>query len=170
MKTVSLATLIASLFVSQMAVAFVAPQALSANLTKWNLDQQLSYANDIESASVSVDLITKKINLTLNKKFYCPPEVYCAQSMPAPIIISLPLVTIQSGICGTTVYIAEENKLPVDGIRQMLKVHDNREFSSHCLAIQSFPETAVVYETERYGRMNRQIFKTHSTLAGEALN
>ncbi len=90
--------------------------------------------------------------------------------MPAPLIISLPLVAFEEGACGIKIYTADENKMPVDGIHQTLRVYDNQDFSLHCQSIRAVPATEVVYETESYNRMTPQIFKTYSTFQGEALN
>ena len=102
--------------------------------------QNISYAN------VAVDFGAQQITLTLQARFHCPPGMMCAQVMPAPIEIHLPLVDVRTGSCGQRIYTAKVDHRPVDGAMKMIRVVDNTSFI--CKSLIAVSPTVVTYSTE----------------------
>lgn len=141
---------------------------LTAKLTQFNVDPKLYYGSDkIESGHVVISKVNKTITLQLNRSYYCPYEV-CPAVMPTPIVIQLPIKSLSTSRCGQVMYIASEDKRPVDGQLQTLTVVDNSNIHPRCATVPEIQPTEIQYETEGYSRMERFI-KTHSTFAAEQL-
>lgn len=140
-------------------------QMLSAELTQFQIDPQLVWK--VRTGSVVVDLAKKEVNVTLYREFYCPPGKFCAMVMPTPVMLRLPLVSKSSGVCGTVVYTAREDKRMVDGGLQILKIEDNKNFGKYCQSLIAVPATRVTYTTDYSGR--GKAVKTQSVFLGKEL-
>ncbi|MBI3542173.1 MAG: hypothetical protein HY075_02720 [Deltaproteobacteria bacterium] len=143
------------------------PPVWSADLTHVDLDEQLPYKNQVESASITLDYAKGTATLVMPRRFYCPPRAMCAQMMPMPIVVSLPIVERLTDACGSRIVHAKLDRRPVDGTLQSLSVRDNR--SNRCPTFAALEATEVVYKTQGYHRVERREIETRSTFSGDAL-
>ena len=138
-----------------------------ADLTRWTIDPQLYFANSIDGGTVVLNLSSKTLDLTLFTAMpRCLPPRMCPMYMPAPIMISLPIVSVRTDDCGTVIVKAREDRRPVDGGLQTLVLRENG--MNHCPSFVARPGTEVVYKTESAG-MSGYIEKTRSTFEGDIL-
>lgn len=100
----------------------------------------------IQSGNVTINLEAGRIELTLFPSFYCPPDRNCAQVMPAPIVVSAPLQSIEEGACRTIVYTASKDYRMVDGVLETITVTDNSR--NPCQTLVPLKATEVRYSIE----------------------
>src|SRR5262245_20244071 len=71
-------------------------QLLTANIQSAQMDPRREGFNEISNGTVQIDVrFRRNLTLTLNPAFHCPRGRFCAAVMPAPIVFSLPLVSVQ---------------------------------------------------------------------------
>ena len=71
--------------------------------------QVLPVGNQIATAAVKINSNTNKLQLTLERRYFCPEGSICTMQMPAPVSITLPLVYVGNPFCGGTMMVAEKN-------------------------------------------------------------
>jgi hypothetical protein len=135
----------------------------TAELDQLNIDSQLPMSSSIYGGAITVDYDQDQAVLTLYPRFNCPADAYCAQMMPAPVVIELPIVSVYKDDCGSRVIVAEQNLVPVDGFFEQLEIHDNRSMT--CKTLVAVPGTEVSYMSEG----GRRYMKTFSTFSGPRL-
>ena len=84
----------------------------------------LPQADQITRATVMIDKEARVIRLVIERPWSCPEGMLCAAVMPEPIIIELPITYMGVPFGGGRVIVAEDNKLPVDGMLQRLEIVD----------------------------------------------
>jgi len=95
----------------------VVREVLQAELTRFDIDPQLEYLQDVDAGVITIDRQAREIVLILEHA--AQPE---GDPLP-PEEIRLPLTAVQRGACATT-YTAELDMRPVDGPLQALRVVD----------------------------------------------
>jgi hypothetical protein len=121
--------------------------AASADLVKLSL-QPGGYLEKarVSSGKIEVNRKSRTITLIAQPDFYCPPGKFCAQVMPAPIEITVPLNSVKTGGCGETIFSGSKDLRPVDGgLSQLTVVSNARNFCKYLVAI---PATTVNYHYE----------------------
>ncbi len=99
----------------------------SAELVNLNLDTDFAKSKGLEEsnfASVLVDYTKDEITLVVEKPWSCPKDKFCATVMPAPLVLTLPLISIEVDGCGFITLIAEVDKMPVDGVKETIEITD----------------------------------------------
>ncbi len=140
------------------------PRAKLSELTSINTDKNFYPGEKFNSGSIQLNLAMKTVTLTLIREFHCPKGNYCAQVMPAPVFITLPVKSVSFDSCGSKLITAIEDARPVDGIYQSLEISDNS--SNKCETLMPLAPVTAVYETEFYTRVGQG--KTTSTFEGSA--
>lgn len=142
----------------------------SAEITHMNIDAKSQLATERLDGSglVYINHTQNTATLQLNRKFYCPPGRFCAQVMPAPVIITLPIKKVSEGACNSIIYVAAEDKRPVDGMYQGLRITDNKRFSESCLNTRFVDSTFVEYKTISPG-FGAPVVETLSTFVAKSL-
>jgi hypothetical protein len=74
----------------------------AARFTQMEVDARLQEELEVEGAAVLVDGVSNTVHLTLERGYVCRAEV-CAQVMPAPVVLSLPILSRQKDDCGRIV-------------------------------------------------------------------
>lgn len=98
----------------------------TASLTKFDFQNASSLSNKrIKDGSVQIHFYEKTITLKLNPSFYCPPNLMCAQVMPRQIVYQVNNFTTSTGPCNERVYMALDDRRPVDGMMTSITVIDN---------------------------------------------
>ena len=99
----------------------------------------------------------------------CPVGTICALLMPAPTIITLPLISSFVGHCGSEIYHALVDETPVDGLKEEITVTDNT--NNTCPTFNILPETEVQYNATNpwvgkttYSRFNGTALKLLPTI------
>jgi len=116
---------LAVLTCSTVTLAFAQPTGVKnfpvtqAQMAKSHFDQ------DFQSGNLTINYDEKTVTLTLNRKFECPAGMMCAQVMPGPKVVTLPIVSIEEGSCGATKVSAQKDSRPSDGILEQINVIDN---------------------------------------------
>ncbi|MBI3558743.1 MAG: hypothetical protein HY074_20945 [Deltaproteobacteria bacterium] len=141
------------------------PPVWSAELTRIHLDEQLPYKDSVVGAEIEINYAARKATLTLMRKFSCPVGQFCAQVMPMPIVIELPIVDRNVDECGSKLIKAAKDLRRVDGALQTLAIRDNT--ANHCPSFVARPATEVIMKSEYHGR--GRPMSTRSTFEGEAL-
>ncbi len=104
-------------------------------------DSELS-KHTVNSGSLMVDTENNMMSIQLQPSFHCPAGAMCSMVMPAPLFFTAPIQDVRIGDCGETIYSGEDNKMTVDGTRQVITVTDNsRNFCQYIIAV---PATEIV--------------------------
>ena len=138
---------------------------ISAELTRFNLDEHLPYKDSVVGASIEINYPQHRATLKLLRKFSCPSGLICAQVMPQPIVIALPIQEMTKDDCGSRMFEAAQDLRRVDGALQTISIRDNT--ANHCPSFVARPATEVIYKTDYIGRGGP--LHTRSTFEGEAL-
>lgn len=76
--------------------------------------------------SIKLDYQNQTARLYVDRNV-CPPGMYCTMEMRPPMIITLPIVSVEVGNCNIKTVIAREDQRPVDGMLKQLTVVDFSE-------------------------------------------
>lgn len=99
---------------------------ISAQLTKFDIQNASSLSdNRIKNGTISVDLLSKNITLSLEPAFHCPKGMMCAQVMPRPIVFQAGGLQMTTGSCNESIMTAMTDNRDVDGNLVRLTVVDN---------------------------------------------
>lgn len=112
-----------------------------------------NHLKDFSSGHIVVNYDKETVTLTAEKLFYCPPEVFCAQVMPQPKVVELPIKYLNTDACGITHIIAEKDLRPVDGNLQKIIIDDTSEAT--CKTLVNIP-TRASYVTSYFDRRNNE--------------
>jgi hypothetical protein len=141
-----------------------------AELTNLHLNQDV-FVSEVESAKVKLNAVTKQIQLTVHYKEICPKPVdggfSCMAVTPEDYIVNLPIVSVNEGVCGATVYTAQRDQRMVDGNLEVIKLTDFRSIKCKTFAPILYP-TIVSHKIVTSGRGGVHAYK--SNLAGVALH
>ncbi len=141
------------------------PPVWSAQLVRFQLDEQLPYGHNVTGAAIEVNYAQKTATLSLYRTVKCLPGQACPRIMFAPIKIELPILDVTKDECGTKIIRALLDRRPVDGARQTLAIRDNT--ANRCPSFVARNATEVLYKTDTMSR--RGAISTRSTFEGEAL-
>lgn len=136
----------------------------TAEITHADMDPRLGW-NVTGAGSVTVDFVRNTITLYLAQEFHCPSGRYCAQVMPAPVNIELPLVSRRKDRCGKIQYKALLDDTARDGLRETLVVTDHSRNTCPSPMNATHAPTEVIYKT--FSPWTRQ--ETHSRMFGNPL-
>lgn len=103
------------------------------------------------AATITVDYSNSKARLMVVSESTCPVGMACAIAMPAPLIVELPITSVESDDCGIVTVTAQQDSRPVDGSLQELKVTDASQMTCKTF-IAVFSEAH--YKTSYYDRRN----------------
>lgn len=141
-------------------------EVFRAKLTYFNLDPRIQVMGQVNQGHIEIDMVQEVATLALYPEFRCPPNAYCAQVMPAPVIVTLPIIEVGTDECGSKVVTAVRDMRPADGGLEKLVIRDNTQ--AHCPTLIALAPTDVVYEIETAG-FRLPVEKTFSTFAGDEL-
>lgn len=134
----------------------------SAQITKFDFQNASSLSErKIQQGTITVNVLSKSLTLTLNPSFYCPPNLMCAQVMPRPMAYTASNYVVSTGSCGETIYSAVDDRLPVDGLRIALTVVDHS--SDTCKYFAPIAMTEITLEkTSPRGVYERHQFEAEA--------
>ena len=104
-----------------------------------------------------------KLEVSLNIKvaFHCPDGRICAQVMPVPVQIELPIVGIETDMCGIRTVTAMLDDRPADGELQQIKIIDPSKMTCRTfVAVQP----KATYVTSFYDRLDGKTVTNKSTM------
>lgn len=107
------------------------------------------FDEEFQSGSVILNYDEKTVTLVLNRKFQCPAGAMCAMVMPAPKIVQLPIVSVESGRCGATQVSAQRDLRAQDGILEQINVIDNTTMVCRILLPYQGTATYVTSHVDR---------------------
>jgi hypothetical protein len=143
------------------------PRPIAAELTTWQLDPSVGSDDHVLSASIKIDRMKGEATLFIARGMNCPPNRMCPMMMPAPVIVTLPVVATRQDSCGTWIWTAKQDLRPVDGALAQLVIKDNTR--NHCPHFVALASTEVRYSTAFYDRINGREVKSQSYLYGARL-
>ena len=114
----------------------------------------------VDYAGVQIDLDAKVATLTLYRHSHCAPGVMCILSVPAPIVYSLPIHSVQTGGCNEVIYTASTDHRPVDGVLTQLTIVDNSK--NYCKSVMAIFTTVAQLKIEG----SRPHISEHHTIQG----
>jgi hypothetical protein len=85
---------------------------------------------NIGRADLMIDKEERLVRIVIQQPLSCPVGAMCAMVMPEPVVIELPITYMGVPFCGGRVIVAEENKLPADGMLKRIEILDNN--GSNC--------------------------------------
>ena len=136
------------------------PVTLSAQLSTFDIDAELDYANDVAGGQILRDPAKNTLELILFRRNHCPPHAFCIIEMVRPpVMITLPIVQQMTSDCGAKTYIAVKDLRHVDGNRQSLKLVDN----SHRICADYRVGTEITLIEETGGRHGGKTFRSSFT-------
>ncbi|MBI3554758.1 MAG: hypothetical protein HY074_00680 [Deltaproteobacteria bacterium] len=141
------------------------PPVWSAQLVRFELDEQLPYKHLVRGAEIEVNYARKTTTLSIFRAPKCLPGQMCSRIAYPVIRIELPILDVTKDECGTKIIRALEDRRMWDGARQTLAIRDNT--ANHCPSFVARPATEVLYKTDSAGRGG--VVSTRSTFEGEAL-
>lgn len=97
--------------------------------------------------------------LSIQVAFHCPEGRICAQVMPVPVQIELPIVAVTNDGCGIRSVTAKLDKRPADGSLQLIRVTDTSNMLCKILV-----EPTATYITSYYDRANGKIVTDESKM------
>ena len=112
-------------------------------------------------ASLVLNYEKAEVTLTVTRHFSCPAGQMCAQMMPAPLVVQLPVVSVTSDSCGLRTVTAKQDSRPVDGMLQEIKVTDSSRMT--CKTFVAVEPTAI-YKTAFFDRMSGKAVQDESTM------
>lgn len=124
--------------------------ALRAEIMRFEIDPDLNYADNIESGSIEVNYAKKTAELVLYRKSMCRPDMICIALVPPPMIIQLPIISVNKDGCGSKVIIAKKDMRPVDGALNELEIMDN----SHRICRDLRAPTEITHLSSFFNRIN----------------
>lgn len=127
---------------------------LEAKLRTHHFDSRSPLAElEIVDSKVLLDFYNDKIELSFTLPWSCPPNALCAMVMPMRVF-SVETLDIETDDCGMTIYQAQQDDRPVDGLFQKITVRDHS--NSSCPQIMIYPplETSIEYTVKFYDRLN----------------
>ncbi len=125
------------------------------------------FDQEFKTGSLIVNYDEKMVTLVLNREFHCSQDLACAEVMPAPKVVQLPITSVESGNCGATVIQAQDDARNRDGIFQQISVIDNTTMV--CRILLPYQGTAT-YTTSAYDhQLGTEVVQTsRMVLAGRA--
>ena len=126
---------------------------------------EAKYANVHVQNATRAQLILNydKLEVSLNIKvaFNCPDGRICAQVMPVPVQIDLPIVAVQTDMCGIRTVTALLDGRPADGMLQQIKIIDPSRMTCRTfVAVQP----KATYVTSYYDRLDGKTVTNQSTM------
>lgn len=107
------------------------------------------HVTNFKKASVQIDYAQELVTLTVYRSFKCPPNRMCPLMLPLPVVIELPITSVQTNECGVRQVTAEKDMRPADGELKTLTIEDGSDIT--CPTLLPF-EGKAQYET-RYESM-----------------
>lgn len=114
------------------------------------------------SGEIQVNYGLKTVQMTLQPSMpACPVGMFCAQVMPQPMVVELPIVSIQRDNCGILEVTALRDRRPVDGQLRKIKLYDASNVT--CMFFVAYVQKAT-YETQYYSRVDGKEVVALSTM------
>ena len=138
----------------------------SAKLLTWNFENDSFLASkNVRGGTVTVNAVKKEVSIRFDLRNNCPPNAFCLAYIPT-YEITLPLKKVETDSCGSVIYTAERNMLPVDGTHEKLVVTDVSH--SYCEMVYVAP-TMIKYSESFFDRLNGKFVKTKSHMTADRL-
>ena len=151
-----------SLFLSTMllgCLSFAATGVRVFDVQNAKMDPDLNLTG---AGSVTLDYDKKEVSLTFERRMPpCPEHKACIMMMPAPMQITLPIVSVKTDGCNLNTVVASQDQRPVDGIFQSFTLLDAT--NPKCMFFAPVVQNAT-FVTQGYNRLEGTEFKTKSTM------
>ena len=127
-----------------------------------NQKMEQHFPAGILSGTVQVNYDQKTVKMHLQPSMPpCSAGLFCAQVMPQPVEIELPIVSVKKDNCGVLEVTALKDMRPVDGALKKIQLKDATNVT--CKFIVAFIQTAS-YETRFYSRVEAKEIVARSTM------
>jgi len=117
------------------------------------------------AAQVVVNFAQSKVVMSVEQRWHCPEGKMCAAVMPPPVVVDLPITSIENVECGIRMITAQVDMRPVDGVLEVLKVEDASKMT--CPTFAPYKARAW-YSTKVYDRFKGMEVAAESTMVIEA--
>ncbi|MEZ0392364.1 MAG: hypothetical protein ACAH59_09125 [Pseudobdellovibrionaceae bacterium] len=131
--------------------------AARAEVETENIEFQVEKASFAEAhvahpgnARLFINYAENNVTLKVDQLFHCDSGEVCAQVMPVPKVITLPIVSIEEVSCGIRKVTAQVDARPADGLLQTLVAEDSSDMT--CQTLLRYQAKAT-YETKVYDRL-----------------
>lgn len=116
--------------------------------------------------TLTVDYTAAVVRLEIVRSMFCPANKMCAQVMPMPLSVELPIKSMQTDSCGIHHVVAAVDQRPVDGDLQQLSVDDPTDITCQTF-VAVIPQAQFL--TSFYDRINGGVVKNVSTMQLELI-
>lgn len=122
-------------------------EEIIADLSIISIDEDSPvYSDSANGAQFKIDLEAKEVTLNVFQSMpTCAGDMACIMVMPAPLMVTLPLISTEMNECGSLTYTAVYHGAEFDELLETLTVTDNSNFQ--CQSFVPVPTFAVEYET-----------------------
>ncbi len=119
-------------------------------------------SSGVQSGEIQADYGQKTVKMTLHPAMTaCPQGMLCAQVMPSPVVVELPIVSIKVDTCGILEVTALKDRRPLDGSLQQIKFYDATNVK--CMFFVAYVQKAT-YETRFYSHVDGAEIRSVSTM------
>lgn len=102
-----------------------------------------------------------EVSLNIKVAFHCPDGRICAQVMPVPVQVHLPIVSVHTDLCGIRTVTAMLDDRLVDGMLQQIRITDPSKMTCRTF-IAVHPK--ATYVTSFYDRNDGKTVTNQSTM------
>ena len=147
--------------------SIIKPRLLEADIHTFQVDPEGQFAGyKTQFAKIMVSEINQTITLFLSLGPNCAPGMMCPMYLIAKKI-ELPIISGKRDKCHIVTYVANKNKIPVDGTNETLIVTD---FSQNkCPSFAPYPDTKIDHVSEYFNRIQPKLIREHNVFYGEKL-
>lgn len=119
------------------------------------------HVQNASRAQLVLNFDKAEVSLNIKVAFNCPDGRVCAQVMPVPVQVELPIVSIVTDMCGIRTVTAEFDNRVADGELQQIKVTDPSQMTCRTfVAVQP----KATYVTSYFDRLDGKTVTNKSTM------
>lgn len=160
-------TLVLAMLFSLTAQATSIQHSYRAKLDSFYFDAESPLSKlDVRAAAVEVNFLQDYLQLEIMLPWSCPPNALCALVMPMRHFKVENFVESVDA-CGATIYEAEYDDRPTDGIYERITVIDNT--TNICFTFSALSATRVEHEVKYYNRIDGKEVKYFDSFEGQKL-
>ena len=112
-------------------------------------------------ANLVLNYDKSEVSLNIEVAFHCPGGNICAQVMPVPVQVELPIISIKTDGCGIRIVTAQLDRRASDGDLQQIKISDPSQMTCRTfLAVQP----KATYTTTYFDRLDGKTVTEQSTM------
>lgn len=152
---------------------FLSATAFGSNDVLFKIEKPKFHKEHIKgtfaSGSMLVSYEQSFVRMTLERAMpRCPVGAMCAMVMPAPVVVELPITSVEVDHCGVKTVVAQTDMRPADGLLNKIELVDATDLNGRCHFIAPVEQKAS-YTVEYYDQINGKAVKQVSKMTLSSL-